>query len=102
MYLGRTGFSYDLKLKNFKFIETSEKTIHRTITSEGLQGDSIASTIEIIDSLIINKRTYKNVMHFNLKEAVNPNLIEVTEIYYAKSIGLVKFAFNNGVEVERK
>lgn len=64
---------------------------------------STKSTCTLLDSLAINLQVCDSVYHFKLADFEDALLPEsVTEIFYAKHIGLVKFIRNDGTEVVRK
>lgn len=64
--------------------------------------DNITSTYELLDSVAINNVVCDSVMHFVLNDFEEEFVdTTVTELYYAKHIGLVKFVEHGGNKFER-
>ncbi len=95
-------FSYDLGLGRVTSIYTPYKWVSYTQTSEGYESeDTIFSTCEIIDSLVFDNLTYRNVLHFTLAD--NPDQWSEsipTNIYIARGTGLISYTLNNGISYQ--
>lgn len=64
--------------------------------------DPINSSCEILVNIEVNHEMCDSVMHFTLEDFKESFVDEtVTEFYYAKHVGLVKFARNDGTVFER-
>ncbi len=103
MNLGDTNFSYDLKYKELSSVGIKNAYISKIVTDEGLQGEKIFSKVEIIDNYSIGDKKYAQVLHFSLNDFESKiDVFTITDIYYAKQIGLIKYTYPNGVSVVRK
>lgn len=103
MNFGDTNFSYDFKIKKLSSVGVKNAYISKIITEDGLEGENILSEVEIIDNYMLSGKKYAKVLHFCLKDF--ENIIDplcITEIYYAKQIGLIKYVYNSGISVSRK
>jgi hypothetical protein len=101
--LGNTAFSYDFKYKQLTYIHCGNNTISTTYTSEGLKPDKeFYSTIEFIDTMTLQNILYKDIMYFNLND-FNDSIVDldITDIYIAKNIGLIRYTFKNGLDYQR-
>jgi len=65
--------------------------------------ESFKSTFEQIETYDLRGRTYRNVLHFTLKDFQRECApFDLTEFYYAKNVGFVKLVYFNGITLERK
>ena len=103
MNLGDTNFSYDFKYKELSSVGIKDAYISRIVTDEGLEGEKIFSKVEIVENYSIGDKKYAQVLHFKLNDFENKiNIFTITDIYYAKQVGLVQYNYANGVFVYRK
>jgi len=97
------NFQYDFKLKTIGRIDYLSNYKYRVMTDMGYQdGDSIYSSVEILDSYPLNSIDYAGVLHFKFEDF--PDLwtdFTVTELYVAKKYGLIKYTLKNGITYER-
>ncbi len=103
MNLGETNFSYDFKYKELSSVGIKNAYISRIVTDEGLEGEKIFSKVEIIDNYTIGDKKYAQVLHFRLNDfETKIDIFTITDIYYAKQIGLIKYSYPNRVTMVRK
>jgi len=97
------GFAYDLKYNEVSRLDTPFGHKSKTMTDQGYAGYIIiGSTAEILNQVEINAYTYNHVLKFVLQDfSESWTDYTVREMYFAKNYGLVKFVFNNGIEVTR-
>ena len=91
-------WKYDVSYEKMYFVSVDTDDTHNTKWSH----DKIFSTVELLDTIKIQNVVCDSVMHFTMKDFVEDFSNEtVTEVYYAKHIGLVKFVKHSGIEFER-
>jgi len=59
--------------------------------------------VAYVDTITIRNQAYKGVLRLSIKD--NPNVLndnDVTEIYYGKRVGLLKYQLKNGISIERQ
>ncbi len=102
--IGDTNFQYDFRFN--KIIQVEEKQRYKSL---GMVNDSydnntpIYSTIEYLDSYVVNEETYFDIMHFTLNDFTDTfDDLTVTEIYLAKHEGLIYYKLHNGVIYEKQ
>jgi hypothetical protein len=85
------------------FIYFNSSTISKIITDTGyVENEAINSTVETLDTLSANGIRYDGILHFTLLDFKEEwTDFTITEVYFAKHIGLIKYSFNNGVTYER-
>jgi len=101
--LNGIGFAYDLEYNEVSRLDTPFGSKSRTMTDKGYAGYIIiGSTVEILNNVEINNYTYNRVLKFALEDfSESWTNYTVKEIYLARKHGLVKFVYNNGIEVTR-
>lgn len=103
-YLQNLSFSYDFKFEEIIRLETNNQYRWLTITSEGIEDNTLfQSTVEFLDEITMNDQIYFDILHFQLKDFEpfwNENTI--TEVYYARKLGLLRYKMNNGLTFERR
>lgn len=101
--LGDINFTYDCRHKVISHIYTPFGILSKMMTENGYEyGDTIHSTVEILDSYTVNNIEYSGVLHFTCKdfsESWEP--FTVKELFIAKKIGLIKYTLNNHITYQR-
>jgi len=102
--LDNIGFVYDFKFQTISRIDSPFGYLSKTMTDKGYEKNvTINSTVEIIDSYIVNESRYLEVLHFTFKDYVEKwEAYTVKEIFVAKKYGLIKYILNNDLIFERK
>jgi hypothetical protein len=102
--LNQVGFQYDLQNRTLVSIDSPYGTKSKTITEEGYEeNDPIGSTVEILDSLLLGDKIYRNVLHFCFNDFTESWYeYTPTDIYIAKGIGLIKYTAHIGLSTIRK
>lgn len=98
------SFTYDFLLDKLVSVETNCNYLTLTITSSGIENDSlIHSTIDFYDEFELNRTTYPHVFHFILSDFQSEwTEYTVAEVFYAQQIGLLRYKYNNGLVFNRK
>ncbi|MFB6318863.1 hypothetical protein [Saccharicrinis sp. FJH54] len=102
--LGEVRFKYDLEKNIVCNVDYDNKYKALQSTSDGynIQDDSIYSTVEFIDSFMVNQVTYHNVLHFTLRDFTEVwKDLTINEIYLVKKTGLIQYTYTNGISVCR-
>jgi hypothetical protein len=102
--LDNVGFAYDFKYQTISRIDSPFGYLSRTMTDKGYENNvTINSTVEIIDSYVVNDLQYSEVLHLTFKDFVEQwEVFTVKEIFIAKKYGLIKYILNNDLIFERK
>ncbi len=98
------SFTYDFLLERLVIIETNCNYLSHTITTSGVENDSlIHSTIDFYDEIELNGTIYPHVFHFILSDfQQNWTEYTVTEVYYARKLGLLEYRYKNGLSFTRQ
>lgn len=101
--LNDIGFAYDLKYNEITRLDTPFGYKSKTMTDTGYAGNVIiGSDVEILNQYELIGFIYAEAMKFTLADfQENWTGFTVREIYIAKKYGLVKYVYNNGIEVVR-
>lgn len=93
-----TEWQYDMTYEKMYFV-----SLHRHHEyNHKWQKDGIRSTCTLLDSLEVNGVTCDSVLFFQLNDFKSSLSVEtVTELYYAKHIGLVQFSRNDSLSYKR-
>ena len=102
--LDNIGFAFDFKHQTISRIDSPFGYLSKTMTDKGYENNvTINSTVEIIDSYIVNDIQYSEVLHFAFKDYIEKwEPYTVTEIFITKKYGLIKYILNNDLIFERK
>lgn len=96
-------FSYDYFHEEITKIELRDTMVWLSVTSDGIEDSMFNSTLMFLDEYTQDDITYEDVFYFNLNDfhAIwNDNTI--TELYFSKGIGLLRYNLNNGLVFKRK
>lgn len=98
------SFTYDFLLDRLVTVETNFNYLSHKITSSGVENDSlIHSTIDFYDEIELNGTIYPHVFHFILSDfQQNWTEYTVTEVYYARKLGLLEYRYKNGLSFTRQ
>lgn len=102
--LGGLGFIYDMEFGTIVRMDTPFGTKSRIITGTGYEeNEPISSTVEVLDTLVVEGIVYQEVMHFSLKD-FEEQWGEYTpcDIFIAKNCGLIRYILSGGLTVSRK
>lgn len=103
--LNNLSFSYNFKFNKVIYVKLDDNKKRDNMTDinfESGEAGKIYSTVKIFDSLIVNMKTYYNVIHFSLNDFKDEwENFTITDIYYAKEYGLIKYIYHNGIYYER-
>lgn len=100
--LGKVYFAWHFETKRIDRLGVKDESIF-TIYDDPSQDPGIHSTVEFLDSLLVNNTLYTDVMHFKLADLEEEWKDKtVTEFYIAKHYGLIKYALANGLTYERQ
>lgn len=102
--LADIGFAYDCKFKTISRIDSPFGYLSKTMTDKGYENNvTINSTVEIMDSCVVNNIRYSNVLHFTFKDFKEKwGIYTVKEMFIVKKHGLIKYILNNDLTYERK
>lgn len=97
-------FRYDLGLDLITELSTPFMHIGSSQTSDGYHfEDTIQSTCEILDSVYLNGKMFREVLHFELMDPPEKwNQETVREVFLARETGLVKYILNSRTYYLRK
>lgn len=104
IYLGEYSFGYDLLQQRVTNVWNPYGNASLMMTSDGykIQNHEIKSTIEFLDEYTVQGKTYESVLHFTSKDFIDKFTdFSITDIYYTKQFGLIKFVYKNGIINER-
>ncbi len=92
----------DLTSYTIDYFGCSQNNVKWTDTDENNQ-NSVFVKAEFLDSINVRNRVYNGLLHCKLKDNINVLADkDITEIYYAKGVGLIKYVLKSGIVVERK
>ncbi len=92
-------FRYDLALEKISELDIPFYSNSYIQTSEGYEyNEEIASTCTLLDTFVIGKRTYENVLEYTLLDRPDKwdPYIPVS-IFISKETGLIMYTLNNGI-----
>lgn len=85
-------YSFNCRQSNVKWTQSDEN-----------DKNSVFVKAEIFDSINVRNHIYKGVLYCRLKDNINVlDDKDITEVYYAKGVGLIKYVLKSGIVVERK
>ncbi len=101
--MGDIGFAYDLEIKTIVRIDSPFGYKSKIITEAGYEEtESFGSTVEMLDSLIVEGIKYENVLHFTFRDFQDQwKKHTLAEIFVAKGVGLIKYVTHAGLANER-
>jgi hypothetical protein len=83
--------SFDCGRSNVKWTQSNEKDM-----------TSLFVKANLLSALTVRNKEYKEVLYCRLTDNINVlDKKDITEIYYAKGIGLIKFKIKSGIVIER-
>jgi len=102
LYVDNITVHINLKTAKIDYFGCRQNNVKWTQTDEN-DKNSVFVRAEFVDSINVRDYSYKGVLHCCIKDNVNaldPN--DMTEIYYAKGVGLIKYTLKSNIIVERK
>jgi len=101
--LGNIDFTYNFDKNKITRIFVYEYYKSPTYYSDGtVEGDTIFSTVEYLDSYKVSNQNYDGVMLFTINDFVNQlSDFDAKQIYVAKHYGLIKYVTKSGIEFNK-
>ena len=97
-------FTYDFSFNVLSHIDTPYGYKWLTMMEDEYDANAtIYSKAQFLNNYELNGVVYENVLRFELKDFTESwHETTITEFYVAQRIGLIKFKYNNGLEVYRQ
>lgn len=102
--LNEISFAYDFKFNVLSRLSFAGNYMSKSRTDKGFEvKKDFNSSIEFLDSLVVNGKQYSGIMHFTFLDFNDKwTKFTVKELFIAKHIGLIKYSLNNGIIYERQ
>ena len=102
LYIDNITIHCDLTTTGIDYFGCRQNNVKWTQTDEN-DKNSVFVKAEFLESINVKDCVYKGVLHCKLKDNINVlDDKDITEIYYAKGVGLIKYILKSSIVVERK
>jgi len=101
--INELNFMYDFSFKTIGHIYFNSSSKSKTMTNTGYaENETIYSIVQLLDTLTVNGVRYDGILYFNLLDFKDEwSDFTITEIFFARHTGLIKYTLRNGVTYER-